>query len=273
MQAVASGAGTVTTLGLEARLQEFYRRSLELLERGRVPYLVGGAFGIYHYTGVARRTHDFDVFLRPGDYDAAAAALRAGGHRVELVFPHWLGKAYLGDEYMDLVFGGGNSEFVVDDVWFEHAEPGEVFGVEVLILPPEELLWSKAYIMERERFDGADVAHLLLATAERLDWDRVLDRFGDDYRVLLAHLVLFGFIYPGEREKIPREILQKLLARVDEETAQGGTGERVCRGTLLSRSQYLVDIGDRGYADARVKPWGPLESEHVERWTAAIGKE
>ena len=35
----------------------------------------------------------------------------------------------------------------------------------------EETLWSKAFVMERERYDGADVAHLILAHGERLDWD------------------------------------------------------------------------------------------------------
>ena len=34
------------------------------------------------------------------------------------------------------------------------------------LIPAEEMIWSKAFIMERERYDGADVAHILRACAE-----------------------------------------------------------------------------------------------------------
>ena len=40
----------------------------------------------------------------------------------------------------------------------------------VLVAPAEESLWCKAFVMERERFDGADVAHIILAYGDRLDW-------------------------------------------------------------------------------------------------------
>ena len=103
---------------------------------------------------------------------------------------------------------------MVDDQWFEHATEREVLGVRVLVAPPEESLWSKAFVMERERFDGADVAHIILAHGERLDWDRLIERFGEHWRVLLAHLVLFGFIYPSMRSKVPPAVLEELMERL-----------------------------------------------------------
>ena len=36
-----------------------------------------------------------------------------------------------------------------------------VLDKEVKLCPPEEIIWSKSFIMERERFDGADINHLL----------------------------------------------------------------------------------------------------------------
>jgi hypothetical protein len=62
--------------------------------------------------------------------------------------------------------------------WFRHARSDQVLDVPVLIAPPEESIWSKAFIMERERYDGAEVAHLLRACAGRMDWQRLLQRFG-----------------------------------------------------------------------------------------------
>ena len=46
----------------------------------------------------------------------------------------------------------------VRDDWRYLAECG--LGAEVLLCPVEEILWSKGYIQERERYDGADIAHL-----------------------------------------------------------------------------------------------------------------
>ena len=104
----------------------------------------------------------------------------------------------------------------------------------------------------RERYDGADVAHLLLTYGDRLDWQRLLDRFGPYWRVLLTHLVLFGFIYPHERECVPIAVIDALLHRLRCERRISPTPERVCQGTLLSKTQYVIDIERWGYQDARL---------------------
>jgi hypothetical protein len=85
----------------------------------------------------------------------------------------------------------------VDDEWFLRSATCVIFETSVKVIPLEELIWQKAHIMERERFDGADIAHILLKCGERLDWEHLLNRFGPDWRVLLSHLLLFGFIYPS----------------------------------------------------------------------------
>jgi hypothetical protein len=128
------------------------------------------------------------------------------------------------------------------------------------------MIWQKSYIMERERFDGADVQHLLRARGHRLDWDRLLARFGPDWRVLLCHLVLFGFVYPEEREQVPVEVLDDLTNRLRDDPTGA---ERRCGGTLLSRTQYLTDTEDWGLTDPRLQPIGPMSREQVARWTDA----
>ena len=87
---------------------------------------------------------------------------------------------------------------------------GEIFGVPVRFCAPEEAIWSKAFILERERYDGADIAHLILAAAQQMDWRRLLRRFGEHWRVLLSHLMLFGFIYPGRAHVVPAWLLDEL---------------------------------------------------------------
>lgn len=255
---------------LDPASREFYHSSLTTLTEARAPFLVGGAYAFERYTGIARHTKDLDVFVRPSDYERTAQVLEAQGYRTELTYPHWLGKAFHGDNFVDIIFRSNNSVAEVDDLWFEHAIDETVCDVAVKLCPPEEMIWNKALIMERERYDGADVAHLLRACAEELDWERLLQRFGSHWRVLLSHLILFGFIYPTEQEKIPRPVLHDLIDRLQNETSAPSATDRLCGGTLLSATQYVTDIEEWGYKDARIQPWGNMTAEEAARWTQAL---
>jgi hypothetical protein len=135
------------------------------------------------------------------------------------------------------------------------------------------MIWSKAFIMERERFDGADVIHLLRARAEDLDWPRLLARFDGQWRVLLSHLVLFGFVYPAERTRIPATVMRELMAQLEPELERAAPDEQVCQGTMLSRAQYRIDIQQWGYRDPRQSPEGTMSSDEIALWTAAIDEE
>ena len=103
-------------------------------------------------------------------------------------------------------------------------------------------LWSKAFVMERERFDGADVAHIILAHGDELDWNRLLDRFGAHWRVLLAHLVLYGFIFPSRAPRCPPGSWRSCSAGCGPRLGAPDADDPVCYGTLLSWSQYLGDV-------------------------------
>src|SRR5262249_11221957 len=171
---------------------DFHRKSMAALMTANVPFLLGGAYVVEVYAGVTRRTKDFDLYIRPHDVDTALDALARAGYKVEKTFPHWLAKASHGRDRIDLIFRAGNGLCEVDDSWFERAQEGELLGLQVKLCAPEEMIWMKAYIMERERFDGADIAHILQSCTEKLDWPHLVRRFGPDWRVLLSHLILFG---------------------------------------------------------------------------------
>jgi len=258
---------------LDPAAAAFFERSLDILDASGIPFLVCGAYALDHYTGVERHTNDFDVVVRAADCPRALERFAAESYRAELTFPHWLGKVYLGEFYLDLIFSSGNGIVRVDDDWFRFSDGGNVFGRPVRITPIEEMIWSKAYIMERERFDGADVAHLIRARRGQLDWPRLRRRFGPHWHLLLAHLILFRFIYPHERMFIPQDILESLFQEAREEAGDAAPAERMCRGTLLSREQYLTDLRLWGYADARMPPNGPMSPEDILQWTDAIGND
>lgn len=249
---------------------DFYRGVMEALNNARLPFLVGGGFALGQYTAVQRDTKDFDIFVRREEYDAIMKVLEQEGFNTELTFPHWLGKASCAHGYVDVIFNSGNGVAYVDEGWFKHAAHGKVFGVDVLLCPIEETIWSKAFIMERERYDGADIMHLILAHAEHLDWARLLVRFGPHWRVLFSHLCLFGFIYPSERNRIPEWVMTGLMDRLAQELREAPPTEQTCLGTLLSREQYLPDVQRWGLTDARHTNASSMTPDDVVLWTKAI---
>ena len=101
------------------------------------------------------------------------------------------------------------------------------------------------------------------------DWDRLLRRFGPHWQLLLVHLLLFGFVYPAERQRVPARVVEALLQRFGAERDGDAAEEKVCQGTLLSRIQYLSDTERWGYKDPRLSPCGDMTAEQITHWTAA----
>ena len=250
-------------------LIQFYVDALTLLQVSGIPFLVGGTFAFSRYTAIDRATKDVDVFVRPSDMARTLGVFRDAGYTSRLVHRHWLAKVSRSEKYLDVIFNSGNGVAEVDDEWFTYAAESEVLGLRLQLCPLEEMIWSKAFVQERERFDGADVLHLLRAGHD-LNWPRLLSRFGDHWPVLLSHLVLFRFAYPDQRDGVPAVVMEDLTRRLIEQRQD--SFNRVCYGTLLSREQYLFDIEELGYLDARVHPRGAMTRLETDLWTDAIQK-
>ena len=245
-----------------------YERVLRALLDARIPHLLGGAYAFDRHTGIGRQTKDLDLFLRERDVERALRTLEQVGCEVEHAHPHWLAKANWGGEVVDIIHNSGNGLCAVDDEWFDHAVKSEACGLPVWLCPVEEMIWSKSFVMERERYDGADVIHLLLARGAELDWERLVRRFDRHYRVLYSFLLLFGFAYPSERDTIPAYVMRDMARKLEREQ-DGAPAGHVCQGTLLSRAQFLVDVERFGYEDARAAPEVHMTDEQIALWTAA----
>ncbi|HZO23025.1 MAG TPA: nucleotidyltransferase [Steroidobacteraceae bacterium] len=250
--------------------RQFYVHTMSILNEAGLDYLVGGGHALEHYTGIERQTKDFDIFVRRDDYERIMRVLDDAGYHTDLTFPHWLGKASCEHGYIDVIFNSGNGVTVVDDAWFQHAAAAQVFGVPARICPAEEIIWSKAFVMERERYDCADIMHLLLTCATRLDWPRLVGRFGAHWRVLFSHLSVFGFVYPSERARIPDWVMSRFLGLLEMELREPPPTHRICQGTLLSREQYLVDVQRWGFADVRQTGASTMTASEIVLWTEAI---
>jgi hypothetical protein len=271
---VAKGWGRA--LGITAGIveaEQFYADALRGLVRSRIPFLIGGAYALRIYAGIVRHTKDLDVFCTRRDRARIVRVLAKSGERVEAEDPTWIVKVYRGDLFIDVIYGSGNGICPVDRRWFEHARPARLLGSHVRLIPPEEMIWSKAFVQDRYRFDGADIAHILRRQGHSMDWQRLLDRMGPEWEVLLAHLVMFRFIYPAERNIVPEWIVHELLARLEHSQSEAARGRApnapVCRGTLLTPHDYVTDVTAWGYADARAdiarRARRKVRSRHADR--------
>ncbi|MGZ6126086.1 MAG: nucleotidyltransferase [Myxococcales bacterium] len=229
-----------------------HREALRVLqERGLEP-MVGGAYALKMHTGIWRDTKDLDLFLPRKDVHDALETLARAGYRTEITDPLWLAKAFAGPYFVDLIFSSGNGIATVDDQWRQRALTSTVLDREALVVPAEEMIWQKAFIQERERFDGADIHHLLRCKGSKLDWDHLLARFGEQHwQVLLVHLITFRFAFPREKEQVPERVMREMIRRLERQEAEPAGADRLCRGTLLSRQQYLHETNVEGYRDAR----------------------
>lgn len=226
--------------------------ALSTLKAAEIPFVVAGAYALHAYTGLYRETKDLDIFLRRVDLERAMETLASVNFETELVDPVWIAKAHASNDFFaDLIFCSGNGVAEVDDLWFSRGMVHRIHGLPVLVAPPEEMIWSKAFVCERERYDGADVNHIIYVHGETMDWGHLLWRFGDHWPVLLSHLVMYRFAYPGHRDKIPRWAWDELLQRANDQTTEEDK-ERLCRGPLLSKEQYRIDLTHWGFEDARM---------------------
>ncbi len=68
-------------------------------------------------------------------------------------------------------FGSSNLVAPVTDDWFKDSKTARFFNCEVKIPSVTDLIWSKVFIQNRERYDGADVAHLILLRHQEINWE------------------------------------------------------------------------------------------------------
>ncbi|MFW5810327.1 MAG: nucleotidyltransferase [Thermodesulfobacteriota bacterium] len=225
---------------------EAFARWLEILNAIEIPFVISGALAIYAYTGIWRNTKDLDVFLKPSGLKPALDAISAAGYKTEIRDRRWLAKVFHRSYFMDLIFGLSNNMITMTDEWFENSRTMNLLGVQVPLIGLENLIASKCYIARGDRFDGADIVHLILASKGRLEWNYISHLLKDDPYILLWHLTLFGYVYPGHADYLPMDMMKNLFNQMTQEMETEENPKRF-RGTLLDPLKFRVDCERWGY--------------------------
>jgi Nucleotidyl transferase of unknown function (DUF2204) len=228
-----------------AEQESLFREVIELMERNRVPFAISGAFALHEHTGIWHDTKDLDLFVPAGEVARALRLLESDGFATEICDPVWLAKAHRNGYFVDLIAGMSNAVVRVDSSWIERASRTEIFGVSAWVLAPEELIASKVFVTRRERFDGADICHIIYGTRGKFDWQRLLNLLGEHWQMLFWYLVLYHYVYPAHSGYVPHEIWEELQQRFKLELAHGGQAPDF-RGSLIDEYMFAIDVLEWG---------------------------
>jgi hypothetical protein len=252
---------------LPEKQELLFQEVLLTLGEKDVPFVVAGAFALQEHTGICRWTKDLDIFLTSENARLALKHLSSRGFDCEVRDPVWLYKAHRDDFFVDLITGMSNGAIVVDGNWIERGKPAIVYGISTRVLAPEELIASKLFVIRRERFDGADIAHVVYGTGGNLDWERLLALAGKHWELLLWALVLFRYVYPGQTHYVPPAVWNTLLERFNKEIANPNLNAKF-RGSLVDDRMFAIDVNDWGlenvleeYRSERLSHLSPASGE------------
>jgi hypothetical protein len=232
--------------------RSLFREILELLEKNNVSFAVAGAFALREHTGICRDTKDLDLFLTPENAGLALRHLRDKGFECEVCDPVWLFKAHRDSFFVDLITGMSNAAIVVEDSWVERARPAMVEGVKTRVLAAEELVASKLFIARRERFDGADIAHVIYGTRGKLDWQHIFQLAGEHWEMILWSLVLYRYCYPAQTHYVPEKVWCDLLSRLHKVVSHPDTQAKF-RGSLVDDKQFAIDMNEWGLENLMIE--------------------
>jgi hypothetical protein len=191
-----------------------YTRVIREVRSAGIRFAFGGAFATAVYTDQLRNTKDFDFYILPADRESMEQALtRAGLHDYferQSYDRKWIYRASQDDILVDAIWQMANYRAQVDEQWLTRGPEVVIRGEVLRALPIEELIWSKLYVLQRERCDWADVFKLIDAEPARIDWERLLNRLAEDAPLLAAALEVYSWLAPDRAGRIERGVWDRV---------------------------------------------------------------
>ncbi|MFL6353915.1 MAG: hypothetical protein ACJ74Z_18985 [Bryobacteraceae bacterium] len=210
-------------------------------------FAIGGGFATMTYTGQWRDTKDIDLFILERDKEEMIRILGECGledyYDQQAYERHWIYRSYKDETIVDVIWAMANRRALVDEDWL-NGPTVDCGGERFQLVPAEETLWSKLYVMQRERCDWPDGWSLIYTMGTDLNWRRVLDRVEDDAPLLGALLSVFGWLCPDRARELPPWLWSELRAR-DPETDRH-LDHHANRASLLDSRPWLTPTQDRG---------------------------
>jgi hypothetical protein len=206
------GAETLTRLVPPEQWAVYAPLFAEGARRG-IRFVVGGGLAVSAYSEHTRNTKDMDLFVREKESGALLEMLQALGFEEYTEVPYdrtWSYRACRDDAIVDVLWKTLNGKSAVDETWLTKGWQLTVRETPVRLIPVEELMMTKLYILKRNRNDWTDILNLLYSRGEELDWARLLELLGDDRLLLGGVMSIFRWLCPGKATLLPAHIWECL---------------------------------------------------------------
>jgi hypothetical protein len=209
---------------------QIYQQVIELFRKQRKRFSLGGAFALAAYTGRWRNTKDLDLYILPGDRDEMIRLITSSGFQdyydVLEYDRSWIFRAHQGEVIIDLIWAMANARVDVDELWLTEKVRVDVRGESLPVIPVEELIWAKLYVLQPDRCDWPDVLNLVHALGPEMDWEHLLARMDEDAPLLSSLMAVFRWLDPERARQLPQELWARLHLPIPE---TGSSSERVER--------------------------------------------
>ena len=159
-------------------------------------------------------------------------------HPVQSYDPAWIYRGHRGDVIVDAIWAMANKRTVVDDRWTDSGPLIQLCGQSFRVIPAEELIWSKLYVLQRDRCDWPDIFNLVYATGPHLDWEHLFARVAEDRPLLKGILSIFSWLCPGRALALPHLVWDAVDLPVPR--AEGDPAGRPSRKDLLDSRPWLL---------------------------------
>ena len=208
-----------------------YHRVIAACHDRNIPFAIGGALAALTYAGGWRNTKDLDIYALKQDRDTLIEILSSLGFEDYFsVLPYdrrWIYRAHQGDIIVDVIWAMANQRAQVDLAWLRGPEI-EVDGERIRLLAPEYSLWSKLYVLQRDRCDWPDCMNILYGVGPEINWPELIANVGFDLPLLAGLVSVFGWIAPARARELPQFVWGKLrlhppMEAIDESTARERT--------------------------------------------------
>jgi len=156
---------------------------------------------------------------------------------------HWIYRSYKDEIIVDVIWAMANRRAVVDEGWFQGPQV-DCGGERFRLVPAEETLWSKLYVLQRDRCDWPDGLSLIYSQGRDMDWHRLLERLNEDAPLLSAMLSVFGWLCPGRAQELPAWLWNELGSRHPQSDTQPD-GESNRASLLDSRPWFTPADGEQ----------------------------
>ncbi len=183
------------------------------LREREIPFAVGGGLAAMTYAAQWRDTKDLDIYSLSRDNQQIIQLLTSLGlddyYEVQAYDRKWIYRSHRAGVIVDIIWAMANQRAQVDESWFEGPEV-EAGGERFRLLRPEEVLWSKLYVLQHDRCDWPDCLNVLYGIGPQLNWRRLLAELGPDRPLLGGLLSIFSWLAPARAQEFPAFIWKEL---------------------------------------------------------------